>query len=52
MAENAIDRNFDNILFCWDYLFGSAVNPTKSLNESEKGFEVPQEDVLRQLIGL
>ena len=52
MAENAIDRNFGNILSCWDYLFGTAVNPTKSLNESEKGFEVPQEDVLRQLVGL
>ncbi len=52
MAENAIDRNFGNILSCWDYLFGTAVNPTKYLNESEKGFVVPQEDVLRQLVGL
>ena len=51
MAEIAIDRNFGNILSCWDYLFGSAVEPTDDLNISEKGFEIESQQVVRQIIG-
>ena len=52
MAEIAIDRNFGNILSCWDYMFGSAVEPTGDLNISEKGFEIESEKVVRQIIGI
>tara|TARA_B100001750_G_scaffold13679_1_gene9794 strand:- start:409 stop:1155 length:747 start_codon:yes stop_codon:yes gene_type:complete len=52
MAEQALDRNFGNILSCWDYLFGTAVAPNQMLNESEKGFEVKSEELARQLMGL
>tara|TARA_B100000131_G_scaffold126492_1_gene123644 strand:- start:143 stop:493 length:351 start_codon:yes stop_codon:yes gene_type:complete len=52
MAEAAIDRNFGNILSCWDYLFRTAVEPTDALNCSEKGFEVEPNQVVRQLFGL
>lgn len=52
MAEIAIDRNFGNILSCWDYLFRTAVAPSAELNVSEKGFEVESNQVIRQLVGL
>ena len=52
MAEVALDRNFGNILSCWDHLFGSAVKPSPALNSSEKGFEVESDQVARQLIGV
>lgn len=52
MAEIAIDRNFGNILSCWDYLFRTALEPSAELNISEKGFEVKSNQVIRQLVGL
>ena len=52
MADAAMNRNFGNILSCWDYLFGSAVQPTEELNVSEKGFEIESEHVIRQIVGV
>ncbi len=52
MAEAAIDRNFGNIFSFWDYLFRTAVEPTDTLNCSEKGFEVEPNQVVRQLFGM
>lgn len=52
MAEIALDRNFGNILSCWDYLFRTAVEPSAALNSSEKGFEIKSDQVVRRLAGL
>ena len=52
MAKIAIDRNFGNILSCWDYLFRTAIEPSAALNASEKGFEIKCDQVARRLIGL
>ena len=52
MAEEALNRNFGNILSCWDYMFKTAVKPTKYLNNSKKGFDVETNDVPSQMFGL
>jgi sterol desaturase/sphingolipid hydroxylase (fatty acid hydroxylase superfamily) len=45
-------HNFGNILSVWDHIFGSAVFPNEIENKLEKGFEVPADEVARQLIGV
>ena len=51
-AEGLEGHNFGNILSVWDHLFGSAVFPNEVENGLEKGFEVPADEVARQLIGV
>jgi sterol desaturase/sphingolipid hydroxylase (fatty acid hydroxylase superfamily) len=51
-AEELEGHNFGNILSVWDHLFGSAVFPNEVENRLEKGFEVPADEVARQLIGV
>ena len=52
MEQRAEDKNFGNILSCWDYLFGTSIEVEESLVTSEKGYDIERNEVVRQLIGV
>ena len=52
MEARAEGTNFGNILSCWDYLFGTAIQVEETLVVSKKGFTIEREEVARQLIGV
>ena len=52
MVQRAEDKNFGNILSCWDYLFGTSIEVEESLVTSEKGYDIERNEVVRQLIGV